>query len=69
MCERQLKIDADPREQRLAFAPAGAPDDDVQRYVLEVAPEFCGGLYYFVRVYPWHELLAHRFELGLMRWA
>jgi len=69
LLERQLKIDADPREQRLAFAPAGAPDDDVQRYVLEVAPEFCGGLYYFVRVYPWHELLAHRFELGLMRWA
>jgi len=69
LLERQLKIDADPREQRLAFAPAGAPDNDVQRYVLEVAPEFCGGLYYFVRVYPWHELLAHRFELGLMRWA
>ncbi len=61
--------DADPREQRLAFTPAGAPENDVQRYVLEVAPEFCGSLDYFVRVYPWHELLAHRFELGLMRWA
>jgi starch phosphorylase len=52
-----------------AFAPAGASGTDgEQRFELELAPEFCGKLAYRIRVYPRHELLTHRFELGLMRW-
>jgi starch phosphorylase len=69
LLERQLALDSEPGEQRLHFTPSGEPADDIQRYALDVTPEFCGGLYYFVRVYPWHELLNHRFEVGLMRWA
>ena len=38
-------------------------------YTLELAPELCGRLDYRIRAYPWHELLTHPFELGLMIWA
>jgi starch phosphorylase len=35
---------------------------------LELMPELCGRLVYRVRVYPFHELLTHPFETGLMVW-
>ena len=52
-----------PRQYR--FAAVGAVDSGgKQRYVLDLAPEVCGRLDYRIRAYPWHELLAHPFELG-----
>jgi starch phosphorylase len=69
LLERQLPLDHDVVGQDMRFVCAGEPVDDVQHYTLEMAPAFCGSLYFFVRVYPFHELLAHRFETGLMRWA
>jgi starch phosphorylase len=39
-----------------------------QLYAIELQPELCGKLEYSVRAYPYHELLAHPLELGLMRW-
>jgi glycogen phosphorylase len=57
-----------PRQYR--FAADGAVDGGgKQRFVLELAPEVCGRLDYRIRAYPWHELLAHPFELGLMVWS
>ena len=38
------------------------------RFVLALRPELCGRLDYRIRLYPKHELLTHRFELGLMVW-
>jgi starch phosphorylase len=38
------------------------------RFVLQLTPEMCGKLDYRIRVYPWHELLTHPFEMGMMRW-
>ncbi len=35
---------------------------------LDLTPEMCGRLLYRVRVYPYHELLTHPFETGLMVW-
>ena len=35
---------------------------------LELTPEMCGKLLYRVRVYPFHDLLTHPFETGLMVW-
>jgi hypothetical protein len=64
-----LRAGADGEPQQAHFAPDGPPIDGMQRYALEVTPGFCGSLYYYVRLYPWHELLAHRFEMGLMRWS
>ncbi len=37
-------------------------------FALDLAPELCGKLDYKVRVYPWHELLTHPLEMGLMLW-
>ncbi|MCW5622356.1 MAG: alpha-glucan family phosphorylase, partial [Burkholderiales bacterium] len=38
------------------------------RYVLQLTPEMCGKLEYRVRMYPWHEMLTHPFEMGMMHW-
>jgi starch phosphorylase len=37
-------------------------------FTLELTPEYCGRLLYRFRVYPYHELLTHPFETGLMVW-
>ncbi len=37
-------------------------------YALEFKPELCGQIEYRIRVYPHHELLTHRFEMGMMTW-
>ncbi len=51
----------------LSFSPtAMAGKENV--FTLEMTPEYCGRLVYRIRVYPHHELLTHRFELGLMLW-
>jgi glycogen phosphorylase len=39
-----------------------------QRYVLDFTPESCGRFDYRIRVYPYHDLLTHRLETGLMVW-
>jgi starch phosphorylase len=57
-----------PRQYR--FAAEGAVDSGgKRRFVLELAPDICGRLDYRIRAYPWHELLTHPFELGLMLWS
>jgi starch phosphorylase len=43
-------------------------DQGEHRFVLQVTPEMCGKLQYRIRVYPYHELLTHPFEMGMMRW-
>jgi starch phosphorylase len=37
-------------------------------YALEFTPELCGKIEYCVRAYPYHDLLTHRFEMGMMVW-
>jgi starch phosphorylase len=37
-------------------------------FAADVKPEHCGKLEYHIRAYPFHEMLTHRFELGMMRW-
>jgi starch phosphorylase len=49
--------------------PEGARDaNGEQRYALALAPELCGKLEYRIRAYPSHPTLAHRFQMGLMKW-
>ena len=43
-------------------------DGKAHLFTLELAPELCGKLEYRIRAYPHHELLTHRFEMGMMRW-
>jgi glycogen phosphorylase len=37
-------------------------------FALDVEPPECGQFRTEVRIYPWHELLSHPCELGLMKW-
>jgi starch phosphorylase len=37
-------------------------------YTLTFKPEWCGGLRYRICVYPYHELLSHPHEMGMMVW-
>ena len=37
-------------------------------FALEMQPEKCGKLEYRIRAYPYHEMLTHPFEMGMMRW-
>jgi starch phosphorylase len=43
-------------------------DQGEHRFALEITPEMCGKLEYRIRVYPYHPLLTHPFEMGMMRW-
>ena len=42
--------------------------DGAMVFALDVEPKECGQFRTEVRIYPWHELLSHPYELGLMRW-
>jgi starch phosphorylase len=37
-------------------------------FALDAAPPECGQFATEVRIYPWHDLLSHPYELGLMKW-
>ena len=39
-----------------------------QIFALDLTPQLCGKLEYRIRIYPRHEMLTHRFEMGYMRW-
>jgi glycogen phosphorylase len=42
--------------------------DGALMFALDVEPPECGQFRTEVRIYPWHELLTHPHELGLMKW-
>jgi len=42
--------------------------DGAMIFALDVEPSECGQFRTEVRIYPWHELLSHPCELGLMKW-
>jgi starch phosphorylase len=52
-----------------AFTATDEQDaDGAMIFALDVAPQECGQFRTEIRVYPWHELLSHPYELGLMKW-
>jgi glycogen phosphorylase len=52
-----------------ALAPTEEHDGDGdQVFALDVEPPGCGQFRTEIRIYPWHELLSHPYELGLMKW-
>jgi starch phosphorylase len=65
---RPGKLEGDlVRPYRLGHAgPTG--DGKAHLFMLELKPELCGKLEYRIRMHPHHELLTHRFEMGMMRW-
>jgi starch phosphorylase len=64
---RRFRDEAEVVSQHLA--PVGEPAaSGEQMYAIDLKPEMCGKLEYRIRAYPRHELLTHRFEMGLMYW-
>jgi len=59
-----------PREaQPYRFRNEGLIADSGEHlYSIHFKPEMCGRIEYRIRVYPYHELLTHRFEMGMMKW-
>jgi glycogen phosphorylase len=57
------------KNKQFRFHSTGAADaGGAQIYALELTPELCGSLDYKIRAYPWHELMTHPLEMGLMVW-
>ncbi len=54
--------------ERLELAADGSLPGGEAVYQLALRPRRTGLQRYRIRVYPYHELLAHRFEVGCMRW-
>jgi starch phosphorylase len=66
---RQTEYDTLRDTRRYRFEWEGVMTEQGEhRFVLQITPEMCGKLEYRVRVYPWHELLTHPFEMGMLRW-
>lgn len=49
-------------------AKAKAKNGDEHVFVLKMEPGLCGKLSYAIRAYPYHTLLTHPHETGLMAW-
>jgi len=48
-------------------ATAELETDGAAVFTLDALPAECGQFETQIRIYPWHELLSHPFELGLMK--
>jgi starch phosphorylase len=42
--------------------------DGAHVFALDARPQECGQFRTELRLYPWHELLSHPHEVGLMKW-
>jgi starch phosphorylase len=66
---RQTESEKLRESRRYRFEWEGVMTDlGEHRFVLQLTPEMCGKLDYRLRAYPWHEMLTHPFEMGMMRW-
>jgi starch phosphorylase len=55
-----------PRPYRLEYQGPGQNGESV--FAKQLTPEVCGKIDYRLRAYPYHELLTHPFEMGMMVW-
>ncbi|MEJ1960225.1 MAG: alpha-glucan family phosphorylase [Gammaproteobacteria bacterium] len=51
----------------VALSPTGEQESDGAVFALDTQPSECGQFATELRVYPWHDLLKHPFEMGLMK--
>ena len=53
---------------RALLRPNGEIDSDGSAvYELHAAPPNCGQFAFEIRIFPWHDMLAHPLEMGLLR--
>ncbi|PXW88267.1 starch phosphorylase [Nitrosomonas sp. Nm84] len=65
---RQFKTTRLRNFQHFKFEFTGTQDADEHLFELKLMPELCGKQEYFIRIYPYHPLLTHPLEMGLMVW-
>lgn len=65
---RQFKTTRLCNFKHFQFGFTGTQDTDEHLFELKLKPEFCGKQEYFIRIYPYHPLLTHPLEMGLMVW-
>lgn len=66
--ERKTDYDEFMPKQSFFFEPESTVTTGKCRFTLTVPMEACGLKNFKIRIYPYHELLTHPFELGLMKW-
>ncbi len=54
--------------QHFRLKYTGHTEADEHIFELKLTPELCGKQEYFIRIHPYHSLLTHPLEMGLMVW-
>jgi glycogen phosphorylase len=67
MC-RQFKKSKLCDFKHFRFEFSGVEESDEHLFTLNLTPDLCGKLEYYIRVYPYQPLLTHPFEMGMMVW-
>ncbi|SEG05521.1 alpha-glucan family phosphorylase [Nitrosomonas ureae] len=65
---RQFKTTKLCNFDHFKFEFTGTQDSHEHSFELKLIPELCGKQEYFIRIYPYHSLLSHPLEMGLMVW-
>lgn len=55
--------------QHFRFKFAGMGEKQEHLFVLDHVPELCGRQEYYLRMHPYHPLLTHPLEMGMMVWV
>ena len=51
-----------------ASGSRASQQSDEHLFALDLTPDLCGKLDYYIRLYPYQPLLTHPFEMGMMIW-
>ncbi|SEN62089.1 alpha-glucan family phosphorylase [Nitrosomonas marina] len=65
---RQYKKTRLSNFNHFSFEYTGIQEQDAHIFELRLSPELCGKQEYFIRIYPYHTLLTHQLEMGMMVW-
>ncbi|MGH8685424.1 MAG: alpha-glucan family phosphorylase, partial [Nitrosospira sp.] len=65
---RQLKKTKLCDFKHFRFEFSGVEESGEHLFALNLTPDLCGKLEYYMRVYPYQPLLTHPFEMGMMVW-
>ncbi|SEK44920.1 alpha-glucan family phosphorylase [Nitrosovibrio tenuis] len=65
---RQLKKSKLSEFRHFRFEFTGVEESGEHLFALNLTPDLCGKLEYYIRIYPYQPLLTHPFEMGMMVW-
>jgi starch phosphorylase len=68
LISRQLKKSKLGEFKHFRFEFTGVEESGEHLFALNLTPDLCGKLEYYMRVYPYQPLLTHPFEMGMMVW-